>query len=147
MQLIGYRPEFFELYEMLPRDFYAAWYPVRAENLWSIFDPILLAAADGLRARYGPMVINTWFWGGPNQYRGYRPPACAIGAPLSMHRFGRALDLVPTRTTAEAIRAEIRRHPSDPVFQRVSRVENNVDWLHIDRANVPGSLTTRFFNP
>jgi len=143
--VIGYLPEHFKLHELLPEEFYRANYPRSGEKLWSLFDPHLLCAADLLRRRYGRMVCNTWFWGGHHQFRGFRPEGCTVGAPRSMHRFGRALDLVPVETTAAAIRADIRRVPDDPLFQLIYRVEEDVGWLHIDRANVPGALSTVFF--
>lgn len=145
--MIGYRPEYFELHEVLPRDFYMAHYPKMGERLWLIFDPFILCAGDALRAKFGKMVCNTWYWGGNNQYRGYRPPGCSVGADLSMHRFGRALDFVPLLVSAAEIRDHLKMRPDDPICQMIGRIEDGVDWLHIDRGNVPGKLSTYFFKP
>lgn len=140
----GYRPEFFQLHELVPKDVYQD-YPEHI--LWSVFDPYILMTADGLRRRYGKMVANTWYWGGLNQFRGWRPPWCSIGAPLSMHRFGRAIDLDPVEVTAEEIRDDMRRLPDIILaFKYITRVEDKVSWLHVDRANVISDEIV-FFNP
>lgn len=131
----AYHPEFFQLCELVPADEFRV-YP--AHVLWSLFDSFILMAADALRRFYGKMLANTWYWGGGHQYRGWRPPGCTVGAPLSMHRFARAIDLEPLETSAAEIRADMRRYPKWAIFKYISRVEDDVAWLHIDRANVAG---------
>lgn len=131
----------FALPELLPKDFYAAHYPKYGDRLWLIFDARILMAADALRERYGRMLCNTWHAGGDLQYRGFRPPGCTVGAALSQHRFARALDLSPIELTAEELRQDLRRNfykGKDPLDgrNRITRIEDGVDWLHIDCANV-----------
>ena len=37
-----YKPEGFELYELLPKDFYEQYYPQYGEKLWLMFDQRML---------------------------------------------------------------------------------------------------------
>lgn len=141
----GYRPEFFELYELLPRDFYTENVSHYGHRLWMVFDPGLLNDMDAIRRRYGKMVANTWWWGGEHQYRGYRPPVCEVGAKMSMHRFGRAADLVPVACTAEDIREDMRAGRFSPSY--ITRVESAVAWLHADTGNILYAHPVVFFNP
>jgi len=131
-----YIPQYFALHELLPLDFYNQFYPHRGDSLWTLFDPSLLMAMDALRIEYGPMVANDWQWGGKNNYRGYRPADCTVGAMFSQHKFGRAVDLIPTQTTAELIRHDLlggRYTQKDIGF--VTAIELDVSWLHIDVRN------------
>jgi len=141
--MYGYLPRRFKLQELVPQTVFEN---APAASLWKIFDPNLLWVIDWLRDTYGKMICNTWSWDGRHQYRGYRPPDCKVGATWSMHRFGRAFDLIPLDTTVASIHADIRANPDHPVFNRIRRVEN-VNWLHIDTANSPGATRTYFFNP
>lgn len=141
--MFGYVPKHYQLYELVPRTLYET---VPHDTLWKIFDPELLYFADWLRDKYGRMVCNTWHWGGINHYRGYRPPQYAACAEYSMHRFGKALDLIPVDASVETIHAHIKAASYLPVYGLIRRVEN-VPWLHIDRANCPGHTRPYFFNP
>jgi hypothetical protein len=131
-----YKPKNFELYEFLPRDFYNQWYPVRGEKLWTMFDDRVLRSAQAIRERYGKMEANTWYWpGGKHQYRGWRPQFCEVGAKLSDHKGGRALDLVPAEESVEKIRADILADPFHPDFVYITALEMNISWLHIATRN------------
>lgn len=136
--LTGYRPKHFDLAELVPPEMHRA---QPAERLWGLLDARMLWTIDALRDIYGPLVCNTWASGGPHRYRGIRPHDCTVGAALSDHKFGRAVDLVPVRTTAEAIRADIRdaerRGEEKPAFAWISVVETNVSWLHLGFRNHP----------
>ena len=140
-----YVPEHFASHELLPQDVHLAVLG-RGVDPFQLLDNRLLVAADRLRRRYGPMTANNWLWGGEDQYRGFRPESCPVGSVLSQHRFGRALDLVPWRVEAEAIREDMRKHPHLLAFVGIRGVENGVAWLHIDVGNRPGE-GIRFFNP
>jgi hypothetical protein len=104
-----YIPTHFKLHELLPKSIHQA--RRGSPALWWVFDPRILKAADVLRERYGAMVCNTWRAGGDFELRGFRPPDCTTGAALSQHRFGRALDLIPQKCTAEEIRRDLMARP------------------------------------
>lgn len=130
-----YRPTYFPLHELVP----PAELDRFGNSLWRVFDDRILRAADLLRQEFGPMVVNDWYHNGSNSFRGYRPPRCTVGAPISQHRFGRALDLIPQRAPAETIRQAILDDP-DMVRDEygnylITAMETGVSWLHIDCRN------------
>ena len=126
-----YIPKHFKLYELLPARIYNQ---INHAIAWYLFDERILKAADLLRGRYGKMIINDWYWGGENHYRGWRPPDCTVGAKYSQHRFGRALDLIPVENNVEEIRQDIIASPESFDYL-ITTVEVGVSWLHIDCRN------------
>ena len=139
-----FRPKFFTIGEMVPRDIIEG-YQDNLQKLWLLFDPRVLWTNDALRRRYGKLVMNTYPWGGDSQYRGFRPWDSSTGAMLSQHKFGRASDLVPVDVTAEEIRQEIRERPDLDEFKHMRAIENGTAWLHYDVRNWIGSI--QFFDP
>jgi len=139
---MDYIPKHFQSYEVVPREVHKAFEAVnQIYKIWWLFDPRILKAADRIRERYGRMTCNDWFWGGKNHYRGWRPPGCNVGAKYSQHRFGRALDLIPSEVTAEDIRRDIKA--GEDFGNSVTCVEDDVSWLHIDCRNYQGLLIVR----
>jgi len=131
-----YKPKYFKLHELLPAQFYHQ-NEYREDVLWWIFDPRLLWTIDQLRKIYGPLICNTWQDGGPNphQFRGWRPFDCDVGASLSQHKFGRAVDLVPVKISAEEIREDILGLQMGEPYKHITCIEADVPWLHIDVRN------------
>lgn len=130
-----YKPKHFMLEELVSK---IAFEQARADILWFAFDERILITIERIRRRYGKMLVNTWYWGGEHQYRGYRSPGCLVGATLSQHRFGRAIDLEPISVSTEEIRHDILgRFGGKPsiVFEYVTAVELDTPWLHIDCRN------------
>ncbi len=119
---------------MLPKKFYEE-NRDKGDTLWFMFDNRLLWTADQLRIRYGRMSVNTWHWGGSSEYRGWRPWDCGIGAFLSQHKFGKALDLLPTEITSEKIRKDIKKDQNQNEFKYITCIEDNVIQLHLDVRN------------
>jgi len=134
-----YIPEWFKPYELVPEETYKL-LENRPWVIWQLFDPRTLYVADRIRMRYGKMVANTWYWGGKNQYRGWRPPGCKVGATYSQHRYGRALDLIPQERTAHGIRQDIR---NGVIFKYITCIEDGVEWLHFDVRNYEGLLIVK----
>lgn len=130
-----YHPSFFIPEELVPRDIYNQYAKDNSNKLYLIFDDRILRTADLLRQRYGKLVCNTWKWGGRNHYRGFRIFSSWVGSPLSQHKFGRALDLVPVDVTAEEIRQDIIANPHREDYKYIKAIERDVDWLHIDCRN------------
>jgi len=128
-----YLPNFFKPFELLPRELFCR--TKKPDGLLSVlFDDRILKAADRLRDQYGPMQANDWFWGGPNQFRGFRPFDCPVGAKLSQHKFGRAIDLLPLDAPVDDIRSDLIEHPAI-AGGLVTCIEADVPWLHIDCRN------------
>jgi hypothetical protein len=128
------KPKYFELYELLPQNFYINY--KNLNNIWFVFDGRILETIDRLRIRYGKLIANDWIWGGQNQYRGWRPPNCDVGAKLSQHRFGRAIDLIPKEVDVIEIIEDIKNnYESDDTFRYITCIEDNIGWLHFDVRN------------
>lgn len=130
-------PDYFEPYELIPSRVYKNNIAMNVSlvKLWGMFDDRLLKTLHNIRKRYGKMVMNTWYWGGKSENRGWRPWNSLVGATFSQHKFGRAGDMVPTETTAEEIRQDILHDPDHPDFKYITCIEMEVDWLHIDCRN------------
>lgn len=129
-----YKPEYIELYEVLPKYFYEK-YKYLSDKLWLMFDERVLWTADRIRMRYGKIIMNTWIWGGNHQFRGWRPLECEVGALLSQHKFGRGLDLYPVESSAEEIRQDVMADPFCEDFQHITCIEANIIWFHMDTRN------------
>lgn len=131
-----YKPEFFEIYELVPELLHDRYDKLHElEKLWLLFDDRVLITADLFRHRFGKMICNTWKWGGESSQRGYRLWNTTVGAELSQHKFGRALDLVPTEVTAEEIRQDIIAHPFREEYGLIKAIETDISWLHFDVRN------------
>lgn len=127
-------PAYFEIYELVPPDLYNS-YHREIRHLWNIFDERILITAQNLRIRYGKMMCNDWKWGGKWKYRGWRPWNTLTGATFSQHKWGRALDLVPTEEDVNKIRQDILNDPYHPDFEHITCLEMNINWLHFDVRN------------
>lgn len=127
-------PAHFEIYELVPPNIYSR-YHTEVRKIWGMFDERILITAQNLRNRYGKMVCNDWYWDGKWKERGWRPWNTLTGAQFSQHKFGRALDLIPTNTDVEEIRRDILKDPNHPDFEHITCLEMNISWLHIDCRN------------
>jgi len=122
--------KYFELYELVDRATYQKW----GEDAWNLFNPDILEAIDGVREFFNvPCYINNWWGGhGNNQFRGYRPPNCPVGAVLSEHKKGNAADMTIDGVDAEEARRIILENKDDSLLCKIMRMENKVSWVHID---------------
>ena len=128
-----YTPQHFGIKELVPKTLYSHYQSRGDAFLFQVvFDERLLKLIDRIRDQFGPMTANDWSWGGTNQYRGFRPPDCNIGAKLSQHRFGRAADLIPKNITSGEIRKEIIANQNSSNWKDIGGLEMNISWLHID---------------
>jgi hypothetical protein len=124
----------FALYELVDRRTYEQW----GEDAWNLLNPDLLYSIDGIREFFDrPCYINNWYNGhGSNQYRGYRPPDCPIGALKSEHKRGNAADMTIEGIDAEMARQTILDNQDHPLLCKIMRLEANTPWLHLDLKNV-----------
>lgn len=121
---------YFELPELVDR----ATYQKYGDAAWNLFHQDALEALDGIREFFAaPVTVNNWWDGkGSFQYRGYRPPDCHIGAPMSYHRRGMAFDLDVKGHDAEEVRAAIIENRDNPLLIPIQRLEAGVSWVHFD---------------
>ena len=120
----------FYLQEFVPESIYKR-FGNRA--LWFI-DPRLVSIAEWIRDYVDtPILINNWHMGGSRQFSGFRPPECKVGAALSQHRYGRAMDIVIPKVPAPQVQEVIQ---SNFVFLKtlgLTTMEAHTrTWTHLD---------------
>jgi len=133
-----YRPTHFIAQEFLPPREFNQW---GEQGMYLFMDIRVLITADRIREFFGKRVTaNDWKWGGRFRNRGYRPDNYYDQQQLSayksgsQHRFGRALDCTIEGVTATEVRDVIMNHQAE--FPWIRRLEDDVNWVHFDVANV-----------
>ena len=135
-----YRPIHFRIEELVPAGTYRKLERVSnsrgdmERRALQLLDWRILYTIDCIREQLRiPLIVNDWYWGGEFQYRGWRPPACTVGAINSQHKFGRAIDFVSPRQEAEQIRLKILEN--NRLFPYITYMEDGTTWVHIDCRN------------
>ena len=104
-------------------------------SIWFV-DPRIITLAQFIRERLGkPCTINNWNGGGKFQYSGFRPAQCTIGASMSQHRYGRAIDLKVKSMTANEVRADIISNFDVYKKAGLTTIEHEdfaPSWVHLD---------------
>lgn len=121
----------FYWHELMPEAYYRK-FEKTPDKFLNLFDDRVLKTLQTLRDVFGPAIVNNWATGGKNQYRGWRPFNCEVGAVHSQHKFGRALDVTFINYSAEHARKYILANPSEFIY--ITRIERDVNWLHFDVA-------------
>ncbi|MCD4818645.1 MAG: hypothetical protein K8S23_08125 [Candidatus Cloacimonetes bacterium] len=130
-----YSCKYFKIEELVPKNIARKY----GERAWQFLDERALITLDILREKFGKIKINDYLFGGSNQYRGFRPPNCTIGADLSQHRFGRAFDCIFLEVDVEVVRTFILENPDE--FSFINALELDVSWLHFDTRNCKRTMT------
>ena len=139
--------QYFDLREVVSKQVYERY----GQQAWSFFDLRLLAVVVWLRQNLGiPLVCNNWAKGGQLDERGFRANLDPLVANktkagklyCTAHSRGQAIDLSSGKMTAEEMRRWIRQHREDLPFP--IRMEKDVNWLHIDVANVTNEILVEF---
>ena len=119
---MSYQPKHFKASEFLPKGYIDL----------SVMDDDILEVADQIRELLGvPCTINA----AGRQYCGWRPQDCPIGAPKSMHKLGRAVDIHPIGMSAEDARKMILKACELGAIPKLGRMEADVSWVHADTGN------------
>lgn len=117
----------FYLQEFIPMDMYNE-YGSRAAG---VMDYRIILSAQALRDNLGiPLSINTWHSCGERYESGLRVMGMKNYRPLSQHTYGRAVDIVSNKMPAQEMREHILQNRDK--YPYITRMENNVTWLHID---------------
>lgn len=142
-----YIPNHFGIKELVPKDLYDKYKSRGDQFLFQVvFDERLLRLIDTIRKEFGSMTVCDWSWGGSSHYRGYRPPDCDVGATLSQHRFGRAVDMIPKSISAGHMRKKIIDDQNSDKWKVVGGLEMDITWFHIDvRARTDDSKINLFY--
>jgi len=128
-----YKPKHFGIKELVPKDLYNKYSSRGDDFLFQvIFDERLLRLIDIIRDEFGSMTVCDWSWGGASQYRGYRPPDCSVGAALSQHRFGRAVDMIPKDIMPNEMRKKIIADQNSDKWKVIGGLEMDITWFHVD---------------
>jgi hypothetical protein len=129
-----YSPTFFKPYEYLPKDVYEK----MGDSGIILMDARILWTIDAIRKTVNlPITINNWKSGGPFSQRGFRNDD--TGAVYSQHRFGRAVDMDIHGMTADEFRNKIKAGQINTELTYITRIEEGVNWIHLDCASVPGT--------
>ena len=121
-----YVPKFFKTYELVPK----AVYDILGDQALLLFDPTVLITYDQLRAYFGSVVMNDYYWGGRHHERGVRLKHTRTGARYSMHKKAGAGDMVFTKVNAVEARKEIVKKRE--LFPYITRLEKRTAWVHWD---------------
>lgn len=131
----------FKLQEFVSQSIWEKW---GEKAIWFI-DKRIVLSAQALRDNLGvPLTINSWSYGGDRQESGLRVEGMTNWRPFSQHSFGRAIDIVSSRMTADEMRAHIIQNREKYPF--ITAIELNVSWLHID-CRETNSNDFLLFNP
>lgn len=137
-----YSPAYFKPFEYLPPEIYNKY----GDRGIIVMDPRILFTIDQLRKSTGkPITINTWKSGGQFSQRGFRTDL-SVCAKASQHLFGRAADLDIAGITAEEFRSDVKNGKFEKELTYITRIEDEVSWIHIDCAAIPGTQIL-FFKP
>lgn len=137
-----YNPIYFQPCELLPPSIFKKYGTAGL----IVMDPHIIWTLDQIRKTVGkPITVNNWQAGGPFSQRAFRDDP-GIGAPLSQHRFGRAVDFDITGMTAEEFRKEVKAGKFTSELTYITRIEDGINWIHVDCAAVPGPEIV-FFKP
>ena len=125
------KSKYHKLRELLPPELY-----VNEDWGWELFDTRLIETIDWLKELFGhdvSLIINNWSFGGSRKNCGFRTPDCSVGARLSRHRLGMAVDIISPQMSAQEMRTAIDLHQEE--LPHPVRIEEGVSWLHIDVDN------------
>lgn len=121
----------FHLKEFFPSGFYK----LHGESCIRYLDPKIPVIAQFIRDYFmKPVVINGSFGGQEYNYSGFRPPGCEIGAPMSQHRFGRAIDIKISRMESQEVQSTIlEKWESHFSKCGITAIEQGTKgWTHLD---------------
>lgn len=120
----------FYLNEFVSKEIYAQW---GDKSIWFL-DKRLFLLSQFFRDRFGVTTINNDQY----NYSGFREPECKVGAKLSQHRFGRAMDLKFKNATAQEVYKDVIENYD--LYKKfglttVENIDKTPTWLHCDLRN------------
>ena len=135
-KLVSEIKRYFKIQEFVDETTFSKW----GENAWNFIDnrlieTIIVVRRDILKV---PLVCNDWCFGGSHKQRGLRTNLSVTVKEktdkgvlyLTQHSFGKAVDFVSSKMTAEKMRELIRANQSKLPYP--IRMETGTSWLHID---------------
>lgn len=109
-------------------------YDVYGERSRQFLDQGLIVLVQALRDDLNrSIVINNWHSGGKYKESGFRMPHTTTGAPLSQHKFGRAVDIKVAGMVPEEVRKYIRLNFEYYRSLGLTTIEKDTPtWTHLD---------------
>lgn len=111
------------------------WNKYKSASIWFL-DQRILTIAQTLRTDLGkPITINNWAHGGQYKLSGLRPLNTTIGAKMSQHKFGRAIDVKVKDLTPPEIVQFIKDNESKYMGIGLTTIEKTAftpTWTHLD---------------
>lgn len=111
-------------------------------------DPKLIKIHEFLLQYFGvDVIINNYHKGGVLKERGYRVPNSLTGAPLSQHRFGRAIDITVSGLQSETAWNRIMADSLLFIQIGVTTIEDikftaRGNWVHLDCRTLDHEITS-----
>jgi hypothetical protein len=133
--------ECFKAYELVDKTTYESFAVNEQYKIFDLIDSGLLIALDWIKkniAKEKKMIVNDWKWNGKFQWRGLRNKRCPEFREHSMHSFGRAIDFHIEGMSAKGVRKMIMDASEVKELFAIKRMEDGVNWVHIDSCDVPG---------
>lgn len=138
--------KYFMLHEVVPRSTLYTW----GSRCKEFLDPRIPDGLEVIREIVGqPVYINNWAWGGNKQYRGLRPFNSSVGASMSQHKFGRAIDFNVRGVHPDEVRKILQAHHKELRKHGWTTLEHGgfaKTWIHIDMRSHGGD-TFRIVKP
>ena len=122
----------FKIHELVPKSIYTKY----GEGAWKFISRDIIIAIDNLKEHFnkGTMTINNYYWNGDRNWSGLRTPDSPYYNPTSAHSMGKAVDIIFSSYDINEVREYIRNNHKILV-PTITRMEDNVSWLHIDCFN------------
>lgn len=118
-------------------------YELLGDEAIKLFDPKALEVLEDVREILDvPLICNNWRSGGSRDDCGYRDLKCSVGASKSAHKTGQAFDLVSNVLSANEMRNRIQLCAH--MLRHNIRMEDGVNWLHIDVKNTTSQKIITF---
>lgn len=123
----------FDVREFVPPEIFNRF----GENSWWFVDVRLPRICKEIKDDFGgaPVVINNWHFGGVAQNSGFRTPTSTVGASLSQHRRGCAVDVKVKGHTPKAVHAMILANKDKYMELGLTTLEDvayTSTWAHLD---------------
>ena len=124
-----YKSKHFSIEELVPKSIYIKY---GGSKCWEFLDPQLIKMIDVIKDRFpnGTCSINTWKWNGNRNWSGIRIPNTPYYSEGSMHSWGKAVDMVFSKYTADEVREDILSNAN--IYPFIKGLELGISWVHID---------------
>jgi len=139
--------KYFDLRELIPKEIYDK----LGDDSTRFINKQIPIVLDFFRDYFAhKIIINDWLYGGEFNYSGFRPSSCKVGAELSSHKLGCAMDLKFDGIKDYKSIIQTIKDNWYSVFKKcgVTAIEEGTEgWLHVSTewTNKPGLVIIPFW--